>query len=239
MLISEIEGVAFASEYPELIGSRVLVTGAQGQFANDVLFRFAEARARLAIITTGNTEITAEARKKLAQEALSVRFLPEAGAAPDALSLVRAAVQCFGGIDCVVNIVAIDEQELQSAADAERQIGDLLALPCLATRIAANRMRVMRTAGSILNIVTSTRALSRRGKAAADVVRGLLGAFTRAEARTWAADGIRVNAIAPGLSDAAPSTRLSLGPDVATLAVHLAAGREHALTGLTFEAYAA
>jgi NAD(P)-dependent dehydrogenase (short-subunit alcohol dehydrogenase family) len=61
-----------------------------------------------------------------------------------AAEFARTAVQVFGGLDAVVNMVPLETCHLDrslSAADVERLIARTLALPFQIARVAANRMR--------------------------------------------------------------------------------------------------
>jgi 3-oxoacyl-[acyl-carrier protein] reductase len=238
MLLGEIDGIAFAPDYPELAGTRVMVTGAPGPLCDDILRSFADARTRLAVIAADGAALSHETRAFVQSHAMAAELLT-AGCGETGVAAVRTAVQRFGGVDTVINVVQLDDRVLEGGDEPERLIGDLLMLPCLATRIAANRMSLTLTPGSILNIVTGGRQAGARIRALAAVVRATLAGFTRSEAQTWGRHGIRINAIAPGSEARGGQAQLSRGPDVASLALHLASAREHALSGLTFEAYAA
>jgi 3-oxoacyl-[acyl-carrier protein] reductase len=59
--------------------------------------------------------------------------------------------------------------------------------------------------------------------------------MTAKEARAWASQGIRVNAVGPCVLGSAGAA-LSNEPDVATLALHLASRKGRSLSGHVFDA---
>ena len=71
----------------------------------------------------------------------------------------------------------------------------------------------------------------------AAIARHTLTSFTRAEAQAAAVDGIRINAIVPAERKSGDGRILMGTADVATMAMHLASGRGHELSGLVFEAW--
>lgn len=239
MLYPEIDGVEFAPEYPELVGKRVLITGIDGALGVEIARAFGEARARLVLHALNEGPETVALAQLVAERALDVRLYSGPFADHEAiLKFARAAVQSFGGLDAVINVAQVaDPGSATSEAEIERIVTDLLALPCLVSKVAANRMRMTMTEGAVLNIVAESRGASPRARMIASVARTALAGLTRSEARAWAQDGIRFNAIAPGGSALDQSGGITSAPDVATLALHLASARGHKLSGLVFEAY--
>ena len=229
--------------YPELRGRRVLVAGVTSEHGIDIARAFAEHGARLAVQVAGDPDEVAALGEMLAPTAaeLALHDTPLVGA--DAVAgFARRAVAQFGGIDAVVNVVPL---ELGSAsggdlAAIEQRISDVLTAPCLVARVAANRMRLLQTEGLILHVALMPKRADARGRAFAAAAKATLSAMTRDDARTWARDGIRVNAVAPETTGAgSPGRGLTSEADIAALALFLAAGRGKALTGHVLDAEAA
>lgn len=241
MLISEIEGVEFAPEHPELIGKRVLITGIQGALGFEIVRAFAAAHTRLVLHTTAEDDETVALGEAATADAMDVQLYAGAFADYDAMmKFARSAVQIYGGVDAVVNVARIgDCAKDGSSASVETAVTDLLAMPCLISRIAANRMKTTLTEGSILNILAVDRVCAGEGAPAtlAGVARNVLAGLTRTEAQQAADAGVRINAIAPITPALAHTAPISSAPDVATLARHLVSPRGHQLSGLVFEAY--
>ena len=238
MLISELDGLDFAPEYPELLGRRVLITGLSGALGLEIARAFGEARARL-VLQTSDAGPEAVALGEIGTErAMDVKLFSGPIANHQAiLDFARTAMQSFGGIDAVINLAHVTEPPAGATeAEIERHVTEILSVPCLVTKVAANRMRTTLTQGSILNIVIVSRGASARSHQLGAIARAALAGLTRTEAQSAADAGIRVNAIAPGASFAERGQQISSEPDVATLALHLAGSRGHQLSGLVFEA---
>lgn len=240
MLLSPAEGLEFAPEYPELAGRRVLVTGLGGPLGVEIVRLLAEQRTRLVLVADAPCAEVQALAEIVVPQALDVQLYT--GPFPDddaVLRLARSAVQRFGGVDVVINLSQMAEAPAQAGeAEISNFVARQLAGPFLAGRVAANRMRLTMTAGSIVNIVTCPRRASPRTRLLASLVRSALAEVTRSESIELSADGIRINAIAP--ADAMSDLGGSLGglPDVASLVLDLAAGRGHELTGMIYDAYA-
>ena len=154
------------------------------------------------------------------------------------LKFTRTAVTSFGGVDAVINLAQLGDLECDgSAAGVERAVTELLAMPCLVSRIAANRMKTTLTEGAILNILAVERGASAKSALLAGIARNVLAGLTRAEAQQSADANVRINAIAPIAPALAHTEPVSSAPDVATLACHLVSPKGHQLSGLVFEAY--
>lgn len=238
MLMSTLDGVEFAPEYPELAGKRVLLTGLKGALGVEIARAFADQKARLVLHACVDDEETQALAEIVAQTAMDVRLFTGPVLDPDAMAqLARRAVQCYGGLDAVINLAHVGEPPANaSEATIERMVTDLLAMPCLVSRVAANRMKMTLTEGAIINIVAEGRNASPRRRLVAGIARAAVASMTRTESQTWAEGGIRINAIAPATPLTDRNNCVTGDPDVATLALHLASQRGHQLSGLVFEA---
>lgn len=243
MLTSTLESLDYAAEYPDLVGRRVLVSGIRGPVGIEVARLLAEQKVRIVLQADQDGPETNALAEIVAASALDVRLFAGPLADPDAmLRFARTAVQSFGGLDAVVNIAHAVEPEDGSEKAVERAVTAMLAVPCLVSRVAANRMRTTMTAGTILNMIALPRRAPPRTRIAAAIARTTLAELTRRDATTWGPDGIRINAVAPdlGLVAAGGSTAVAVtgAADLATLAVHLASDRGSRLSGLVFEGWA-
>lgn len=244
MLMSTLDGFEFESSYPELLGKRVLITGIDNEHGIDMARAFADCRTRLVLHARNMTPEIEALGAIVAEGALDVRLYD--GSLDDAQSatqLARQAVQAYGGLDVVINIAHLAEPA-GGAASSEREVeaavAKALTAPCLITRIAANRMRVMMTEGLILNIAKPPRRPSRSLSVVGALTRTALSALTRREAQAWEPAGIRVNAIVPATLGLGRSVDgLNGEPDMASLAMHLASARGSTLSGLVYEAHGA
>lgn len=242
MLMSPLDGAELPLEYPELAGRRVLVTGLTraGALGVEIVRLLAEQRAAI-VLSADDASPEVQALAEIVAP-LATELQLYTGPYDDheaMLRFARTAMQAPGGIDVVINVAEIGEPPAAATeAVIEQMVTDAMAMPCLVTRVAANRMRTTLTQGTIVNIVVSQPHASARARLVAGIARTALAAFTRSEARSLAADGIHINAIAPAESGRRDGHCVSGNPDIASLALHLASGRGSNLSGLMFEAVA-
>lgn len=240
MLMSVIEGALSAPAYPDLAGKRVLLTGVRRGCGVDIARAFADHRARLAVqfAETGPAmDAVAEVVAPAALEVLA--YGPVGGGGDGAAELAKSAVQAFGGLDVVINMVPLETAHLDPAAtpaDVDRLIATQLELPLLISKIAANRMSVTWTRGLVLNVATLSGRPGGVRQAFATLAKSSLVDMTRAQAEEWAGRGVRFNAIAPETLPGDPGPSLSGEADVASLALYLASEHGKGLSGCVFEA---
>ena len=116
--------------------------------------------------------------------------------------LVRHAIQRYGGIDIVVNNAAINPvfgpilQTDDAVFDKIMQVN--VKGPMQLARLAHASMKA-RGGGSVVNISSIEGLTPGHGLGLYSISKASLIAATRVMAREWGTDGIRVNAICPGL----------------------------------------
>ena len=225
----------------ELRGARILITGLSAVAGVDIARAFAEINTRLIVHTTDmQPEVTALVAL-LSQSAAEMKLYTNPIARPDdAIRLAQNAQQAYGGLDAVINLQSISRTEMQNIATQE-QVESLIAskLSPLThiTHVAANRMRVVLSEGSVLNVLTAPKPENAREAAIAGIARTALAAMTRGEAGQWADQAVRINGVGPR-SVTAQSTGATLTnePDLAALALYLASRRGKTLSGHKFDA---
>lgn len=240
MLMSIIEGAQSAPPYPELAGKRVLITGLTSSCGVDIVRAFAEHKGRLVLQLDETSEKTHAIAEIAAPHALDIKaFGPVAADAEAVAQFTRSVMRAFGGVDVVVNLVPLAAPRLEpsaTTADIERMVSQRLLVPCLLSRIAANRMALVMTDGLILNVAMLAPPVAGPAQAFASVVKAAMTAMTRAQAEEWAGKAIRFNAIAPQTAQMPAKASLAGEAHVAALALYLASGRGKALSGHVFEA---
>jgi NAD(P)-dependent dehydrogenase (short-subunit alcohol dehydrogenase family) len=243
MLMTAVTKARLAPTYPELAGKRVLITGLTAQTGVDIARAFADHATRLVLqVPDTGDEMQAVAEMLAVGAAEIAMFTGPIRGADAALMFARQSMTAFSGLDAVINVIALDDTIVEGdTADAlEAHAAEKLILPCLVSKVAANRMRVTLTEGVVLNVALAGRARSAHAIATHGVIKSALGAMTRREATEWAPHNIRFNAIAPPCGDYGPDTgrerALAGEPDIAALALYLASGRGRALSGHIFEA---
>jgi 3-oxoacyl-[acyl-carrier protein] reductase len=240
MLMSVIEGALSVPAYPELAGKRVLITGVTRNAGIDIARAFAERKARIVLQFAESSAPMQAVAEIVAPDALETKVFGPVGAGDGgAARFAKRAVQAFGGLDAVINIVPLEVSQLDPAAtveDIDRLIAAQLELPLVISRIAANRMNVTWTQGLILNVATLTGRPGGARQAFATLCKSVLVDMTRAQAQEWAGRGIRFNAVAPETALGEPGPRLTGEADVASLALYLASDKAKTLSGCVFEA---
>lgn len=242
MLMSVVSRDAGFEAYPELAGARVMITGLSTSIGVDLARSFAERRARLMIQTGERSPEMVELTALLAATAgdLTLIDVPFSKAATPTRFAQRAA-EGLGAIDAVINLTLLTRAELSAVSDID-EIEDLVTAKLSAmrevTEVAANRMALTWSEGTILNVVIGPTPQSAREAAVLGLVRQALAAMTTDLARRWSGDVVRVNAVGPKATtlDFSSGACLTSEPDIAALALHLASRKGRTLTGYVFDA---
>lgn len=239
MLTSVLESCVSIESYPELAGKRILITGLGLHAGVDVARAFAEQGCRMVLHTTETGAEADAVLEMLSQAASELQVYSEP--LTDMSSAVRfaqTAAKTFNGLDGAINILHLDLGALAETAateDVEHVVASKLHNACLMARVAANRMRLTWSDGLILNILTCTPPRSGGEVVLLSIARSMLASMTRNEARQWADQAIRINAVAPGLELNDGGDHLATEPDIAALAMFLASPRGRELSGLMFD----
>jgi 3-oxoacyl-[acyl-carrier protein] reductase len=240
MFMSVVELKSGVEAFGDLAGARVLITGLTSETGVDVARVFAEHKGRLIVQSPSDGPEITEIAALLSSTATDLRLFTGQIEDQDGwVRLAQTSAQAFGGLDAVVNLISISAADL-AGVRSEAQVEELLSrklLPAtLLTRIAANRMRLTLTRGSVLNVVLCEEPRDTTGHALIGVIRATLATMTRREAQEWAQQEIRVNAVGPkGFGPADRGAVLGSEPDVALLALHLASKKGRNLSGCVFD----
>jgi NAD(P)-dependent dehydrogenase (short-subunit alcohol dehydrogenase family) len=126
----------------------------------------------------------------------------DVGAEAEVVALMRRVRERFGRIDVLVNNAGIGEQAVmtleQTVEAFDRIVGVHLRGTFLASREAA-RVFVEQQSGAIVNLSSVAGLHGHPGRNAYGAAKAGISSMTEAMASEWARDGIRVNAVAPGV----------------------------------------
>jgi NAD(P)-dependent dehydrogenase (short-subunit alcohol dehydrogenase family) len=192
------------TEWFGLAGKRALVTGASRGLGREMALALAEAGAD--IIITGRTQATLDATAAdiRAHQRKCWAVKADMAAPRDCESACNSILAEFGPIDILINnlgdrlaIPSIEEESL----DTWRELLDLNLTTCfLATKIIGGAM-LKRGGGRVINIASISGLITNRGIGGRhyETAKAAVIHFTRCAAADWAARGVTVNAICPGL----------------------------------------
>jgi NAD(P)-dependent dehydrogenase (short-subunit alcohol dehydrogenase family) len=179
------------------------VTGAGSGIGRGIAVALAAAGARIVAndVEAGGLEETLGEVRAVGSDGIA--SLGDVRRSDDVRRIVDAAAETFGGLDVMVANAAVGiyaDLEVMAEEDLDRVLDVDLKGALLSAKLAIPALRA-RGGGSIV-FVTSVQAYTTlRGCVAYGAAKAGLVAATRALAAEVGADGIRVNAVAPGTID--------------------------------------
>ncbi len=185
------------SDWLGLTGSRVLVAGA-GTLGGALVSAFVEAGAEVALLDVSEDHLRALGDPLgLAQERLIAADLADAAAAREAVDRGRTAL---GGLDVFVHGVGINDRrpiEEYGGADFERIISVNLTSAFFTAQAALEPMRAQGH-GRVIFFSSVAGLMGHRNHGPYAASKGAINQLTKVMAHEFAADGVTVNAVAPG-----------------------------------------
>ena len=237
-----------------LAGKVALVTGAQQGIGKAIALAYGHEGASVVLNYLDNqaaAEASAAQIRALGQRAVTIAG--DVAQATDVRRMIEAGM-ALGGLDIVVNNAGIFPRvEFLDMTEAQwdEVLGVNLKGTFLCTQAAAQQMVQRGQGGAVINLASGAAFRSSpRGVHYVSSKAGIVG-LTRAAALELAPHRVRVNAIAPGITDTAqprygmseaelqaagrqvPLGRLGTPEDVADLAVFLASNESRHITGQT------
>lgn len=225
-----------------MIDRVVIVTGAadRGQLGYTVAQRFLHAGARVVISARSDTlDATAAS---LAHEGDVMPVRADLTSDGDVARLIDAVRERFGRLDALINVAGgltvVATVEDTTPAEWEREIDRNAGTVLRLSRAALPLLRESR--GAIVNFASPAALRAPAKLAAYSAAKAAVIALTRSLAIEEKMNGVRVNAIAPGMIDTAQNRSEADGDvtyvsraDVASVAVFLAGAGAAAITGET------
>jgi NAD(P)-dependent dehydrogenase (short-subunit alcohol dehydrogenase family) len=246
------------ADLADLTGQTALVTGAQQGIGKAIAIALAREGANVVInYFDDKAAADAVAASVLAAGGKALVVAGDVSAAGVPGALVDAAVGAFGGIDILVNnagvfprvaFLEMTEKDWDFVHSINLKAGFFCA------QAAARAMVAAGTQGAIINLASSAMFGASPQGVHYSASKGGVVSMTRAMAMELAPWKIRVNAIAPGLTDTAqprygmteeelsakaatmPLGRIGQPEDIANVAVFLASDRSAFMTGQTVHA---
>lgn len=237
-----------------LAGKTAIVTGGTRGIGRAIVRRFVAEGANVLVVARDAD--FRELQADLGDSRLACRH-GDVASEDTARDAVAEATSRFGGLHVLVNNAGVDwTGDLMEAtmADFERVIAVNLFGAFLMLREAASHMR--HSGGSIVNVTSRTASVGVPSMSLYSASKGAVASLTRSAAIEWAPLGIRVNAVAPGLTDTPlaqawfdgqpdplsfrkgveatiPQRRLATPEDVAAAVLFLASDESTHITGAT------
>ncbi len=242
----------------DLTGKVALITGASKGIGERMARGLAEFGAKVIISSRRQeaVDIVAEALQADGLEASGIAC--HVGHTDQLQALVQQTVDKYGGIDILINNAATNPvfgPIAESDGDVFDKIMNVnLKAPFLLSNLVHPIMK-SRGGGSIINIASVEALKPSYGLGLYSVSKAALVMLTKNQAKEWGSDGIRSNAVCPGLvktkfsaaiwqNDALlhqmeqhlPAGRMALPDEMAGLAVFLASEASSYCTGAVFTA---
>lgn len=232
----------------------VLVTGAGSGLGQGIAARFAEAGARVIVHFRGSEASARSVVRQISDaggQAIALQAdLTEAAAVA---TLIEQSVAAFGSLDVLINNAGsypLHPLLEMTAIQWDEVINANLRTAFLCTQAAARQMVQQKTGGAIVNITSIEAENPAPLHSHYNAAKAGVAMLTKSSALELGAQGIRVNAVAPGLiwregieegwpdgvqrwRKTAPLARLGMPEDVADACLFLASPAARWITGTT------
>ena len=231
-----------------LRGQVAIVTGAASGIGAAIAARFAAEGARVLVV-----DIQDELGRKVASGLADAEFFhADVGCSADATAMIEAACNRLGRLDVLVsNAFAARPGRVFELDDASWALTLQVSLTGVFYGMRAAIPALRKTAGRLVNVASISGIGGDEGLAAYNAAKAGVLNLTRTTALEVAGDGIRVNAICPGLIDtpalqgvwerlpdarepaarSVPLGRFGTPEEIASLALFLASAESSYLTG--------
>jgi 3-oxoacyl-[acyl-carrier protein] reductase len=192
--------------YLDLTGKTALITGASSGIGAATAAVFADLGAKVAIGYFNNEAGAFRVRDQVAATGAQIVALRgDVRKTADIRSMFERAVEAFGPIDILVNNAGSLVERQRLAQITEERWDDIMSLnlksAMLFSQMAAPSM-IERKRGAIVNLVSiAGRNGGGPGATAYATAKGAMITMTKGMARELAPQGVRVNAVSPGVID--------------------------------------
>ena len=185
-----------------LSGRVAIITGASKGIGESIAWGLAEFGATV-VVSSRKQEAVDEVAASLVKSGFSAMAMAcHVGDAQQRTDLIEKVLAKFGRIDILVNNAAINPYYGPIAQITDEAFHKTLQVNLDAVRVLSNLVYVPMKAqksGSIIHLSSIEAFDPGQGMGAYSLSKAALNMLTKSQAKEWGRDGIRVNAIAPGL----------------------------------------
>ena len=250
--------LADITEQFRLDGKVALVTGAGKGIGKGIALAFAKAGADVALVARTKDDVEAVAGEIRAMGRNATAIPADVTDIEGLEDIVGQAVRSLGGLDILVNNAGGPYAGGKDEWDPDGYVGSVavnMSAHMRLTMACHDRLKASAAPGgaSVVSIVSMSAFVSAVQVPAYSSSKAGLVAFTKNLARRWVDDGIRVNAVAPGLIDTrmthpvldipemlepemrhTPMNRMGTPDEVAAAALFLSSSAASYVTGATY-----
>ncbi len=184
-----------------LEGRNAFVTGASRGIGRAISVAFAEAGANVAVVSRSADELQATAREVEALDRRSLALVADVADAGAVGTAVERAIESFGTLDIVVNnagAAPFRAGVVESRIEGFEKYLRVNFLSAVYVIQAAGPQLIANGRGCVLNVASLSGISGAPGVGYYGAAKAALINLTKTTALEWAADGVRVNALAPG-----------------------------------------
>ena len=184
-----------------LNGRVAIVTGAGSGFGAGIARKFAAEGAKVVVV-----DINKDAAQEVAIEIGGIAVKADVSNSEDVAAMIETAKDRFGQLDILVNNAGVTHLPGALEEISEEDFDRVFAVNCKSVYLAARAVVPYfksRNAGVILNVASTAGVSPRPRLNWYNASKGWMITATRTMAVELAQDGIRVNALAPGIIDTA------------------------------------
>lgn len=242
----------------DLKGKVAIVTGASKGIGESIARGLAEAGAKVVVSSRNQEAVDAVAATYVADGLEAMGIACHVGKDEDRKNLVDKTIEHYGGIDILINNAAtnpIFAPVLHAESEVFDKVMNVNVKACMLLANLCHPFMLKRGGGSIINIASIEGVKPTKGLSIYSISKAALIMLTKSQAKEWGSDGIRSNAICPGLiktkfsqalweneemlnrfTKHIPFKRIAQPDEMAGLALYLASNASSYTTGAIFTA---
>lgn len=187
----------------DFTGKQVIVTGANRSIGRCIALKFAELGANVVISYRSDRDGADETLRLLKQYSnIAAAFYADFSEQENVKHFFEEAIQFLGGVDILINNAGMScrERTFELGAEKMQQVFQINSIaPLYLAQLCAKQMQTAEVRGSIVNISSIAGLMTMSKGIGYAASKAAMNKWTQNMALDLAPDGIRVNAVAPGV----------------------------------------